>query len=116
MKMEQVNKADYGKPKVSQVPMQFVRDVAIIKEYGTAKYGSPDGWRTVEVERYIDAFGRHALAFLEEPYGVDEESGLPHLWHAECNAAFLSEMLKEKFKEGMELWQSINSPKTARNG
>lgn len=34
---------------------------------------------------------RHWLAYLKgEKY--DQESGLPHLWHLACNAAFLIEM------------------------
>lgn len=88
-------KADSGKPKVSLVPMQIVRDIAVIREYGVNKYGDAENWRSVEIERYIDALGRHTLAFLENPTGVDEESGYPHLWHLECNAAFLSELMKK---------------------
>lgn len=89
-------KADAGKPRVSLVPMQIVNDIARIREYGCDKYHDPDNWKKVERERYIDALGRHALAFLNNPMGVDEESGLPHLWHLECNAAFLSEIMKEE--------------------
>lgn len=91
-------KADAGKPRVSLVPMQIVSDIARIREYGCDKYHDPENWERVERERYIDALGRHALAFLNNPMGVDEESGLPHLWHLECNAAFLSEMMKGEFK------------------
>lgn len=94
----EVFKADTGKPKVSLVPMQIVKDIAVIREYGNNKYGTVDGWKTIDPSRFIDALGRHALAFLEEPLGVDEESGLPHLWHLECNAAFLSELLKGELK------------------
>lgn len=35
---------------------------------------------------------RHWLAYLDDPAGTDAESGLPHLWHLACNAAFLIEM------------------------
>ena len=91
-------KADAGKPRVSLVPMQIVSDIARIREYGCDKYHDTENWKRVEKERYIDALGRHALAFLNNPVGVDEESGLPHLWHLECNAAFLSEMMKGEFK------------------
>ena len=37
---------------------------------------------------------RHMMAYLDDPRGVDEESGLPHLWHLACNVAFLCEMEK----------------------
>ena len=96
---EQEVKADAGKPRVSLVPMQIVSDIARIREYGCDKYHDPENWKKVERERYIDALGRHALAFLNNPMGVDEESGLPHLWHLECNAAFLSEMMKGEFNK-----------------
>lgn len=36
---------------------------------------------------------RHTLAFVDDPHGVDPESGIPHYKHAECNWAFISEML-----------------------
>ena len=91
-------KADGGKPKVALVPMQIIYDIARIREYGNRKYGDPENWRTVEAERYINALGRHTLAFLNNPLGVDEESGLPHLWHLECNAAFLSELMKGEWE------------------
>ena len=60
--------------------------------YGTNKYGNPDNWKQVEKERYRDAAFRHFLAYLDNPEGVDEESGLPHLSHLACNIAFLCEM------------------------
>ena len=88
-------KADAGKPRVSLVPMEIVRNIAAVREYGVAKYGERESWREVSAERYVDALGRHALSFLEDPQGLDAESGLPHLWHLACNAAFLCELSKE---------------------
>lgn len=87
-----------GKPRVSLVPMQIVRDIAVIRDYGDKKYGSTDNWRMVDSRKFVDALGRHTLAFLENPLSVDEESGLPHLWHLECNAAFLSEMFRKELQ------------------
>lgn len=94
----QTVKADAGKPKMTLVPRQIIRDIASVREYGTAKYGDPENWRTVEKERYQDAAFRHFLAYLDDPAGVDEESGLPHLWHLACNVAFLCEMEKGRDK------------------
>lgn len=85
-------KADAGKPRISLVPTQIIRDIAAVREYGTAKYGDPENWKQVEQQRYIDALLRHTLAFMDEPDGVDAESGLPHLSHIACNVAFLCEM------------------------
>lgn len=85
-------KADTGKPKLTLVPRKIIFDIAKIREYGNAKYGDPNNWKTVEKERYRDAAFRHFMAYLDDPEGVDEESGLPHLWHLACNVAFLCEM------------------------
>lgn len=96
---DQNAKADAGKPEVRFVPSQIVRDIAYIRSYGNAKYGDPDSWKNVETERYIDALYRHVLSFIEDPYGLDEESGMPHLWHISCNCAFLCELMKGKYHD-----------------
>lgn len=87
-------KADTGKPRLSLVPSQIIWDIARVREYGNDKYGDPENWKTVEPERYRDAAYRHLLAYIDSPAGIDEESGLPHLWHLACNIAFLCEMEK----------------------
>lgn len=96
---DQTIKADNGKPKLSLVPPEVIRDIARVREYGNNKYpeGGKDNWKNVEPERYRDALFRHLLAYLENPSGVDEESKLPHLWHLACNVAFLCELEKEKY-------------------
>lgn len=85
-------KYDKGKPKLTLVPSKILWAIAAIREYGSKKYGSPNNWRDVEPERYRDAAYRHWLRYLDDPRGVDEESGLPHLWHLACNIAFLCEL------------------------
>lgn len=92
--LEQKAKADSGKPKLTLVPRQIIFDIAKIREYGNDKYpeGGPDNWKHVSKERYRDALYRHFMAYLDDPNGVDSESGLPHLWHMACNVAFLCEM------------------------
>lgn len=89
-------KADAGKLEISLTPVQIVRDITEVRMYGTKKYGDPDNWKRVELQRYINAMLRHTLAFWEDPYSVDEESGIPHYKHAECNWAFISEMMKKE--------------------
>ena len=90
-------KFDQGKPTLTLVPMQILFDVARIREYGVKKYKDPENWKRVEIERYKNALFRHWIAYLNDPHGVDEESGLPHLWHAACNMAFLCEMEKGQY-------------------
>lgn len=88
-------KADAGKPRLTLVPRQIIWDIAQIREYGVAKYGNNESWASVEIQRYKDAAYRHFMAYLDDPTGVDEESGLPHLSHLACNIAFLC-ALKDK--------------------
>lgn len=90
----QAIKADNGKPQLTLVPRQILFDIAYIRMYGNKKYpeGGKDNWKQVEIERYRDAMMRHMMAYLDDPTGVDEESGYPHLWHLACNIAFLCEM------------------------
>lgn len=87
-------KADAGKLRLTLVPRQIIRAIAVIRMYGNAKYpeGGPDNWKNVEIDRYRDATFRHFLAYLDNPKGVDDESGYPHLWHLACNIAFLCEL------------------------
>lgn len=85
-------KADAGKLQLTLVPRQIIREIAKIRMYGCQKYHDPDNWKRVEIERYRDAAFRHFLAYLDDPSGVDEESGLPHLSHLATNIAFLCEL------------------------
>ena len=84
-------KADAGKIRPTLVPPSLVPAVAAVREHGTRKYGDPENWKRVDAQRYKDALYRHWLAYLNGEE-CDEESGLPHLWHLACNAAFLIEM------------------------
>lgn len=82
-------KADAGKPRVSLVPKELIYAIARVREHGIKKYGDKETWREVETQRYIDALYRHVLEFVEDPTAIDEESGLPTLFHVACNVAFL---------------------------
>lgn len=86
---DQTAKADAGKPRLSLVPMRILWAIAEVREYGNRKYKDPDNWKRVEPERYREALLRHILRYIDDPDGVDDESGLPHLWHAATNIAFL---------------------------
>lgn len=96
--MNQAVKADQGKAQLTLVPRRILFDIARIREYGTRKYHDPDNWKQVESKRFQDAMMRHMCAYLDDPQGVDEESGLPHLWHLACNVAFLCEIEDTKME------------------
>jgi ribosomal protein S27E len=89
---KQEAKADAGKVRLTLVPRKIIWAIGRIREYGNKKYGDSENWRRVEKERYRDAAYRHFMAYLDDPAGKDEESGLPHLWHLATNVAFLCEM------------------------
>ena len=92
---DQTAKADEGKLQLTMVPLQIIRDIAEVRMYGNTKYHDPQNWRTVEIQRYRDAAFRHFLDYLEDPDGLDPESGIAHLKHLACNIAFLCELEKE---------------------
>ena len=99
LSQEQYNqdiKADAGKPRLSLVPTQILNDIAFVRAFGCIKYPSVDSWKQVEPERYRDAAFRHLIAYINDPKSVDEESGLPHLWHLATNIAFLCELEKDE--------------------
>ena len=88
---DQNAKADAGKLELNLVPPEMIEAVAVVRMYGNAKYpdGGKDNWKKVEKERYRNALFRHLVKYLQEPYGMDVESNLPHLYHLLCNGAFL---------------------------
>ena len=113
--MNDKNKADHGKEPISLVPTRIIWEIAKVRDYGVnVKYPETgrDGWREIDIERIRDAMLRHCLRYIEDPKGVDEESGLSHLAHLATNVAFLCEMEVideeiENFPEemrGLTLW------------
>lgn len=95
----QAAKQDAGKPRLSLVPSQIIWDIAEIRQFGNEKYHDPNNWKTVEIERYIDALYRHFLRFLDDPRSIDEESGLEHYKHMACNMAFICQLMKQTLEE-----------------
>ena len=80
-------KHDSGKLRMDLLPPEAIRALAQALTYGAAKY-APCQWRGVSAERYEAAMLRHWLAW-KEGEAIDPESGLSHLAHVLCNAAFL---------------------------
>ena len=85
-------KSDEGKLDLTMVPPEIILAVAEIRRYGNQKYADPQNWRAVPPEKIHKALIRHAVAMWEDPWALDPESGMPHLWHLACNAAFLCAM------------------------
>lgn len=88
-------KADADKPNLSLVPKQIIYEIEKCRAYGTAKYGDPQNWKKVELERYHQALLRHTLAVWDDIKAKDKESGLLHLSHIATNVAFILELMNE---------------------
>lgn len=89
---DQTAKADAGKLELTLVPRQIIREIAKVRMYGKQKYKDPDIWKNISPERLRNAAYRHFLSYLDDPSGVDEESGISHLSHLATNIAFLIEL------------------------
>lgn len=90
---DQTIKRDAGKLILTLAPRKIMTAIARVRMWAISqKYKDPESWRSVEIERYREATYRHFYAYLDDPHGVDEESGLPHLWHLATNVSFLCEM------------------------
>ena len=95
----QTAKYDEGKPDYTLVPKALISGCERVRTYGVQKYHDPDNWKKVEPERYWKALIRHVLAAWYNYRAVDQESGLLHLEHIVCNAAFLLEMMEGQNEE-----------------
>lgn len=91
-KLRKFAKDTKGKAKITLAPMQILKDIAEVREYGVKKYGSVDSWKEVPIEDYRDALLRHIIEYIKDPSGVDKESGIKHYKHITCNMAFICEM------------------------
>lgn len=86
---DQTAKRDAGKPRPTLVPPRIIWAITRVREFGCKKYSDPENWKRVEPQRYRDAAYRHWLAYLENTDSIDEESGLPSLWHLLTDIGFL---------------------------
>ena len=107
--MEQIKGAKYdeGKPRPSLVPVEGIEAIMHVREFEKAKYADAEYWRKVPREKWLDALLRHVLHIWDNPLAIDDESGLPALWHVITNAAFLcaaykDELTDEQYKRMLE--------------
>lgn len=81
-------KFDQGKRRVDLVPTEAINALADVLTAGAVKYGEHNWRHGMDWSRVYGAAQRHMLAFWGGD-DIDEESGMPHLWHALTNMAFL---------------------------
>ena len=95
--MDQIKGAKYddGKPRPSLVPVAAIEAIMHVREFGKEKYADAEDWRKVPREKWLDALLRHVLHIWDNPLALDDESGLPAMWHVITNAAFLCAAYKK---------------------
>jgi hypothetical protein len=84
-------KKDAGKPRWELVPFEALEGMVRVLEFGAEKY-SKDGWKELnspeDQERIMASLLRHTFALMRGET-FDPESGLPHVFHMQCNTMFL---------------------------
>ena len=81
-------KHDAGKPRLSLVPPEVVFALAEVLTHGAEKYADHNWLLGLDHSRVMDATLRHLMAY-QGGQDIDEDSGLPVLWHALTELAFL---------------------------
>lgn len=82
---------DSGKTDWSQVPFSALEGMVKVLEFGAKKYAKAN-WTTgggFDHTRVTNSCFRHLFAYMEGQ-DTDPESGLSHIWHAQCNLLFLA--------------------------
>ena len=86
---EEGKKSDSNKLRTDLVPAETIEALAKVLGFGAVKYGD-DNWKNgIEYYRIYGAILRHLLAWRKGEL-FDDESGLPHLYHALCELMFLT--------------------------
>jgi hypothetical protein len=79
-----------GKVQLTLIPYEAQKQEALVMMFGAKKY-SRDNWKKgLPFLSVCDSILRHVNAYIQGETN-DPESGLPHMAHLRCNAAFLIE-------------------------
>lgn len=93
LKNEPGLKYDADKPRMDLLPPEAMIGLAQVLSYGAAKYDEHNWRNGMSYSRLMAALQRHYTAFAMGE-DIDQESGLPHIDHMMCCAAFLSTFQK----------------------
>lgn len=98
--MEQgTHKDTVGKLKLNLVPPRSMEAIARVREFGVNKYKDPWGWmKACTTDEFIEAVKRH-LNKRDRGEELDNESGLPHIYHALCSMAMAVELEMKKLED-----------------
>lgn len=98
-----------GKPELSYVldVMPALKDMVAVMEFGANKYARNNWQLGFPKEKLLDSLLRHVTAFYSGE-DIDPESGLPHVGHILCNAAFLGYHFGSESKYWEDKYDSKN--------
>lgn len=91
-------KYDTDKLRMDLIPPSAIKSLAAVLTFGANKYQA-NSWQGVEANRYVAALLRHLVAYMEDPMSIDKDSGLLHIEHVLCNAAFLNEFCQRSISD-----------------
>ena len=77
------------------VPQSALEPMVRVLEFGAQKYDDHNWKKGLSITETCESLKRHLDAFMEGEDN-DPESGLSHIGHIQCNALFLSYMMKNK--------------------
>lgn len=85
--MEKAIRFNEGKPKWSLVHFKSLIPMIKVLEFGAEKY-APFNWqKPMDTTEILESLQRH-LAALFDGEDLDEETGISHMGHIQCNAMF----------------------------
>ena len=93
--MEQGLRFNEGKPRWSLVPQSALIPMVKVLEFGADKYGVGNWSKGLSIRETCESLKRHLDAFMEGE-DTDPESGISHIGHIQCNALFISYMMKKR--------------------
>lgn len=106
-------KFDSGKPQMGLISSKFLKGLAQVLTFGAKKYAAHNWRKGFTWSRPYDALQRHLNDF-NDGHDLDEETGLPLLYHAACELMFLAELyevrkdLDDRYKNEDELLRRNN--------
>lgn len=86
--MTRADRKNQGKPKLSMIDLSCMTACAEVLEFGAKKYARDNWKKGMPLTELLDSLLRH-IAKLQSGEWVDEESGIAHIGHIQCNAMFL---------------------------
>lgn len=114
-------KHDNGKPQMDLISSRFLVGLANVLTFGAKKYSSHNWRQGIAFSRLYSALQRHLCAW-NDGQNIDEESGLPHLYHAACCLMFLAELnetrrdLDDRYDFSMEFKETKYGQVTQEEG